>query len=93
MTDIKQKNLKKLAKKLEKNQGIDMANGLIIDGKSGKVEIKFIDNGRQDYEFTVPAPDLLLDFMIGLLLEGKKAFGDDFTSLYNIDFSVTEEQE
>lgn len=71
MTDIKQTNLKKLA------------NGLIIDGESGKVEIQFIDNGKQVYEFAVPAPDLLLDFMIGLLLEGKTAFGDDFTSLFN----------
>ncbi len=90
MTDIKQKNLKKLGKKLEKDQFYDMAKGLIIDGKSGKVEIQFIDNGKQVYEFAVPAPDLLLDFMLGLLLEGKTAFGDDFTNLFN---SLAEEQE
>lgn len=93
MTDIKQTNLKKLAKKLAKHQGVDMKKGIIIDGQNGKVEIKFIDNGKQDYEFNVPAPDLLLDFMICLLLKGQEAFGDDFTNLYNIDFYVTEEQE
>lgn len=99
MTDIKQTNLKKLAKKLAKNQGVNMAKGIIIEGQNGKVKIKFIDDGRQDnanytyeskYEFTVPTPELLLDFMIGLLLEGKTAFGDDFTSLFN---SIAGEQE
>ena len=90
MTDIKQKNLKNLAKKLAKNQGVNMAKGIIIDGQNGKVKIKFIDDGRQVYEFAVPAPDLLLDFMLGLLLEGKTAFGDDFTSLFN---SIAGEQE
>lgn len=92
MTDIKQ-NLKKLAK----NQSVNMKKGIIIDGKKGKVKIKFIDDGRQDnanysyeskYEFTVPEPELLLEFMICLLLEGKKAFGNDFTSLFN---SIAEE--
>ncbi len=99
MTDIKQKNLKKLGKKLAKHQGVNMAKGIIIEGQSGKVKIKFIDDGRQDnanytyeskYEFTVPEPELLLDFMIGLLLEGKTAFGDDFTNLFN---SVTGESD
>lgn len=84
MTDIK--------KKKPKHQGVVVEKGIIIDGQNGKVKIKFIDDGRHDnanytyeskYEFTVPTTDLLLKFMITLLLEGTKAFGDDFTSLFN----------
>lgn len=87
MTDIKQKKLKKLAK----HQGVVVEKGIIIDGRNGKVKIKFIDDGMHDnanytyeskYEFTVPAPDMLLKFMTALLLEGTKAFGDDFINLF-----------
>jgi hypothetical protein len=70
---IKREDLKKLA------------NGLIVDGKNGRVKIQFVDRGEEVYAFSVPEPHWLADFIIGLLLEGKKAFGDDFTNLFGDD--------
>ena len=62
-----------------------LANGLIVDGKNGRVKIQFVDRGEEVYAFSVPEPHWLADFIIGLLLEGKKAFGDDFTNLFGDD--------